>query len=339
MKKSVFFSMVAALALTSCMNNKETATTFKSNEPEEAVKVKVKTVESREVSQLAEFTATVEANKTNEIAPQAPVRIRKVRVEVGAHVSAGQILVDLDDANLNQAKFRLDNQRVEFSRTDELYKIGGVSKSVWDAAKMQLDLLESSYANLLENTTLKSPITGVVTARNYDAGDLYAGTPVYTVQQINPCKILLDVNEQYYSLLKVGTRIDKISLDAYPEETFQGRVSIVYPTINTQTRTFQVEVTIPNQNERVRPGMFARVTLDLGSSQKVCVPDQAVVKQTGSGERFVYVVKDGKAYHSTIELGRRLGNEYEVNSGVEPGSTVVVFGQNLLADGREVEIL
>jgi RND family efflux transporter MFP subunit len=134
--------------------------------------------------------------------------------------------------------------------------------------------------------------------------------------------------------------ISDISLDAYPGETFTGKVSIVYPTVDSNTRTFPVEVTINNPNQRVRPGMFARVTLNFGTTNSVMVPDQAICKQTGSGERFVYVVNaDSTVTHKTIDLGRREGAEYVVNSGVEPGATVVVFGQTLLTDGRKIHVL
>lgn len=340
MKKVFMAFAVLATVFTSCVNNKETATTFRTAETDEAVNVKVKKVEARDVAQLVEFTANVEANKVNSIAPQAPVRIREIKVEVGQQVTAGQALVIMDNTNLNQVKLQLDNNRLEFQRIDELYKVGGCSKSQWDQMKTQLEVLESNYNNMVENTTLRSPINGVVSARNYDNGDLYGGQPVLVVQQISPVKLIINVNEQYFKEVKVGMPIENITLDAYPGEVFTGKVSIVYPTLDAATRTFPVEVKIDNANQRVRPGMFARVTLDFGNANHVCVPDQAIVKQNGSGDRFVYVVgADNRVSFNKVELGRRIGAEYEVISGVEPGSTVVVFGQTLLAAGKKVNIL
>lgn len=340
MKKSFLVFAVFAAMFTSCMNNKETATTFRTEDSDEAVNVKVKKVEARDVAQLVEFTANVEANKINSIAPQAPMRIREIKAEVGDRVSAGQALVVMDNTNLNQVKLQLDNTRLEFNRIDELFKVGGCSKSQWDQVKTQLDVLESNYNNMVENTTLRSPINGVVTARNYDKGDLYQGQPVLVVQQISPVKLIINVNEQYFKNIKVGMPIEHITLDAYPGELFSGKVSIVYPTLDASTRTFPVEVKIDNNNQRVRPGMFARVTLNFGEENHVCVPDQAIVKQAGSGDRFVYVVNnDGRVSYNKVELGRRIDDEYEVISGVEPGATVVVFGQTLLAAGKKVNIL
>ena len=344
MKKSVIMASLATLALcaSSCVGSMETKTTFKTNEKLEAVNVKVKTVNAREIEQLEEFTANVEAEVVNEVAPQSPVRIRKINVEVGDRVAKGQTLVVLDDNTLTQAKLQLDNAETEFNRIDELYKVGGVSKSSWDQTKTQLDVARRAYSNLEENTRLISPINGVVTARNFDNGDLYSGAqPVLVVQQTNPVKLLINVNEQYYSQVKVGMPIDNIALDAYPGETFTGKVSIVYPTLDATTRTFPMEIKISNADQRVRPGMFARVTLNFGTRNRVMVPDQAIVKQTGSGERFVYTFNaaDSTVTHKTIELGRRVGAEYEVVSGVQDGETVVVFGQSLLTDGRNVHIL
>lgn len=343
MKKLAMMASLAIVVLgtVSCTKSEETQTTFKTNEKLEAVNVKVKTVQSRDVDQIQEFTATVEADVVNNIAPQSPVRIRRINVEVGDRVAKGQTLVVLDDNTLAQAKIQLDNAELEFGRYDELYKVGGISKSAWDAQKARVDQQRRAYENLAENARLVSPISGVVTARNYDNGDLYNGqVPVLTVQKVNPVKLILNVSETYFKNVKVGMPISNISLDAYPGESFTGKVSIVYPTVDATTRTFPVEVTINNPQQRVRPGMFARVTLNFGTTNSVMLPDQAICKQTGSGERFVYVVNpDSTVSHRTVDLGRREGAEYVVNSGVESGATVVVFGQTLLTDGRNIHVL
>lgn len=337
----ILASAAMVMLASSCVGGKETPTTFKTNEEAEAVNVKVQTVTAREVSQLEEFTANVEADVTNNIAPQSPVRIRKICVEVGQRVSQGQTLVLLDNNSLDRLKLQLDNTEREFNRTDELYKVGGCSKSAWEQAKAGLDVMRQQYENLVENTRLVSPCSGVVTKRNYDNGDLYNGqVPVLVVEKTSPVKILINVNEQYYSQVKVGMPIENITLDAYPGETFQGKVSIVYPSLDANTRTFPVEVRIANNDQRVRPGMFARVTLNFGSQTRVMLPDQSIVKQTGSGEQYVYVLNaDSTVSHQSVVLGRRLGAEYEAVSGVSDGQTVVIFGQTLLNDGHKVHVI
>lgn len=305
---------------------------------DEKPRVKLAEVSSRPVEQIQEYTATVEAEVKNNIAPSSPVRIDRIFVEVGDRVSKGQKLVSMDAANLKQIKYQLDNQQIEFKRIDELYKVGGASKSEWDAAKMNLDIRETSYKNLLENTSLLSPINGVVTARNYDNGDMYGGgEPVLVVEQITPVKLYINVSEGYFTKVKKGAPVS-VKVDVYGDEEFEGKISLVYPTINPATRTFPVEIQLVNRDQRVRPGMFARATLNFGTADNVVVPDLAIVKQAGSGDRYVYVYKDGKVSYNKVELGRRMGSEYELKSGVPDNSQVVVAGQARLINGTEVEI-
>ena len=301
--------------------------------------VKLASVTSREVDQIEEYTATVEAEAKNNIAPTSPGRISRIFVEVGDHVSKGQKLVQMDAANLKQMELQLANEELEFKRTDELYKVGGASKSEWDAAKTALDVRRTSFDNLKENTQLLSPISGVITERNFDNGDLYssATTPVLVVEQITPVKLLINVSEPYFPKVTKGMTVT-VKFDVYGDEEFEGKVSLVYPTIDAATHTFPVEIKLPNSNQRVRPGMFGRVTMSFGALQHVVVPDMAVVKRAGSGDRYVYVYKDGKVSYNKVELGRRMGTEYELISGVDDNSQVVIAGQTRLADGVEVEV-
>ena len=301
--------------------------------------VKLASVTSREVEQIEEYTATVEAEAKNNIAPTSPGRIDKIFVEVGDYVSKGQKLVQMDAASLKQLKLQLENEATEFKRVDELYKVGGASKSEWDAAKTTLDVRRTSYNNLLENTQLLSPLNGVVTARNFDNGDLYSSvaTPVLVVEQITPVKLLINVSEPYFPKVKKGMDVS-VKFDVYGDEVFEGKISLVYPTIDATTHTFPVEVKLTNTNKRVRPGMFGRVTLSFGTMNHVVVPDRAIVKRAGSGDRYVYVYKEGKVSYNKVELGRRMGAEYELLSGVDDNSQVVIAGQTRLADGVEVEV-
>lgn len=326
---------VALLMLVSCSGEKKEDTTETVNEK---VKVKVEKVSAQDVEQLSEFTATVTANITNKIAPQTNFRIEKLFAEVGDHVKEGQLLVKMDATNLKQAKIQLDNQETEFKRLDELYKVGGTSKSAWDAQKTTLDVARASYKNLQENTQLLSPIAGVVTARNYDNGDMYSGgNPIYVVEQIRPVKLLINVSESFFTKVKKGNDVD-IRLDVYGDEVFKGKVSLIYPTIDPATRTFPVEIKIANNDERVRPGMFARVIMDFGSQNHVVAPDLSIVKQSGAGDRYIYVYKDGKVSYQMVQLGRRMDNKYEIISGVADGDMVVTSGQSRLTNGMEVEI-
>ena len=330
-----FIPVAAFAVLMSCSGEKKEETTVN-----EKVKVRVETVHKQDVEQLSEFTATVEANISNRIAPQSPVRISKLHVEVGDHVRAGQLLATMDATSLNQLKLQLDNQEKEFSRIDELYKVGGISKSVWDAQKTALDVSHATYKNLQENNQLLSPISGVVTSRNYDNGDMYSGAqPVYIVEQIRPVKLMVNVSESLFTNVKKGMDVD-VKLDVYGDELFKGKVNLVYPTIDPLTRTFPIEIRITNTDEKIRPGMFARVTLNFGALQHIVAPDQAVAKQAGSGDRYIYVYKtNGTVSYQKVELGRRMGSRYEIVSGVEDGDQVVITGHDRLSNGLQVEVV
>lgn len=308
---------------------------------DEKPKVKLASVTTRPVDQVQEYTATVQAYATNHIAPSSPVRIEKIYVEVGDRVGKRQKLVQMDASGLKQLKLQLDNQATEFTRIDELYKIGGVSKSEWEASKMTLEMRQTSYKNMLENTALVSPISGVVTARNYDSGDMYGGgTPVVTVEQIMPVKLLINVSESYFTRIAKNSTVS-VKFDVYGEEEFEGKVNLLYPTIDPTTRTFVVEIRLDNRDMRVRPGMFARVTLNFGTADHVIIPDKAIIKQAGSGERYVYVCQDGVVYRRVVQLGRRMNDEYEIVSGIDHDARVVISGQyqSSIKDSVRVEVV
>ncbi len=339
--------VIAALALVSCGN--KDADKKQEGKPQ----VKLTTVSQQEVPQTETYTATVESDVKNNISPNIAQRINRILVDVGDRVSRGQVLVQLDAANQDQlqlqlqsAQIQLQHQQIEFNRTAELYTSGGISKSEYESAETQLTVQQKQVAMLRtqlsqasQNTQLTSPISGVVTARNYDNGDMYSmGLPVLTIEQLNPVKLICNISETYFKDVTVGMPVD-IQLDAYGDELFGGKVSIVYPSIDKATHTFPVEVNLPNGDQRVRPGMFARATVNFGSVERVLIPDMALVKQVGAGDRYVYVYKDGKVKYQKVELGKHMGDQYEVISGVTPNSQIVVAGQTRLKDGAEVEVV
>ncbi len=300
--------------------------------------VKLADVRVESVDQLQVYSATVEGDIKNNIAPSTPIRIDKILVEVGDNVRKGQKLVQMDESNLRQLELQIKNQEVQFNRIDELYKVGGVSKAEWDNTNMTLEVNRTAYENLLTNTQLKSPIDGVVTERNYDNGDIYNGSKaVLVVQSIAPAKLIINVSEQYFSRVKLND-IVTIELDAYPGMQFSGDVNLIHPTVDAATHTFPVEILVKNSDRKLRPGMFARVTLNLGTENHVVVPDIAVVKRVGSGDRYVYVYENGTVRYCKVELGQRMGDRYELLSGISENAQVVVAGQNKLIDGVEVEV-
>lgn len=335
MKYQVFIlSTLTAAMLASCGKKEQAAAVA----TEELPIVTVDIAHRIDVPQNKVYTANVEAENINNIAPATPNRIKSINVEVGDRVRKGQVLVELDKSNIDQLRINLEQIEREYNRAVQLLQIGAGTQQAVDQLKAQLDAAKSQYDNLLENTVLRTPITGVVTARNYDPGDMTGSLPVLTVGQLAPVvKVMINVSENDLATLRQGQPVD-VTFDAYPGETFSGKVQRIYPTVDTATRTFEVEVRIANATEKLKPGMFARVSIDLGTQQNVVVPDRAVVKQTGSGNKYVYVLKGNTVSYNRVDLGQRLDNVYELLSGIEDGDTVVITGQTRLADGVKVEV-
>lgn len=292
----------------------------------------------RSVPESRSYTANVEAENLNNISPAMANRIRRIHVDVGDHVSRGQVLVELDAATADQQRISLENTETEYNRAVELLRIGAGTQRSVDQLKAQLDAASAQYRNTMDNTVLRSPISGVVTARNYDDGDMTGQLPVLTVGQVTPSvKVTINVNENDLSRVSRGMPVD-ITFDAFPGESFSGKITRLQPAVDVATRTFQAEVSVANPGGRILPGMFARADINLGEHQRVVVPDRAVVKQTGSNGKYVYVYHNGTVSFNKVELGQRLDDAYELISGVNDGDTVVITGQTRLADGAAVRI-
>ena len=299
--------------------------------------VSVAQVFVREVPQDAVYTSTVQAFVKNNIAPQSGNRIAKINVEIGDFVKKGQVLAEMDMIQLHQAELQMKNNEIELARLRGLFDAGGLSQSDLDAIELAYKVSKAQYDNLLENSVLRSPVDGVITARNYDQGDMYTmSAPLFTVEQIVPVKLLVGVSESDYSKVKKGDSVE-VTADAIPGKTFYGKINRIYPTVDPATRTFTVEVKIDNAYKTLRPGMFVRATVNFGTNNNVVIPDVAVVKQQGSGERFVYVLNaDNTVTYKKVVLGRRMGSEYEVLEGLEDGDKIVIGGQIRLKDGVKV---
>ena len=302
--------------------------------------VKVVDAKSEIVPIDEKYSVTLQAYAINNIAPQSGGRIISIKAEVGDFVEKGQVLAQMDKAQLEQAELQLNNLKSEYDRAKALYEKGGVSKSDFETIELQYKVANTTYENLLTNTILKSPLNGVVSARNYDEGDMYTmSAPLYVVQQINPIKAFVAVSEKNYSLLKKGIEVE-FTPEALNGKTYVGKVTRIHPTVDAATHTIVAEVTIDNPKFELRPGMYSSARVIFSKGDVIVVPDTAVLKQQGSGVRTVYVLKaDGTVELRIVEVGRHIGSEYVILSGVQAGEKVVVSGQSLLRSGIKVEVI
>ena len=336
MKKNSVLALSLVLLIAGCNSGEQQTKSVESAIPE----VKVQTVFKQMVEQEQIYTATIAPNSRNMIASyQSTMRIEKIMVEVGDNVTAGQLLVQMEQSNYLQAKMQIENLKVDYQRIEALYQSGGISKQQLDQLKVQLDVTQETLDNLEKNTFLKSPVNGIITQRNFDNGDLTGGQAILQVQQLNPLKVSINIQENYFPYVRRQMSA-AIRLESYPDEVFEGKVNLIYPTIDPVSHTFTTELLVNNAAMKIRPGMFARVTFNFGSAEHIVIPDMAVVRQPGVNDRYTYVLNaNNTVSYTKILLGQRLGSAYEILSGLNDGDRVVIAGASRLIDGTTVKVV
>jgi len=341
----------AGMLVTSCQNGaQETAKAkpaeTKTEKKEKAYPVKIQKIEQQTIDKTVEYTANLLAFEENYIAPAAPGQITKIYVEAGDRVKKGQKLVEMDRTQLDQAIIQYKSLEIDFQRMDTLYKTGSISKQQYDQIKTQYDVLKTNIAFLRKNTTITAPYSGIITGRFFEEGEIFSGAPntqagkaaIVTLNQINKLKAAINVSEKYFPMLKKGMHSEIFS-DIYPNDIFDARISLIYPTIDAMTRSFRVELMVPNAKETLRPGMFVRSELKLGETDAFIAPAIAVLKQEGTNNRYVFVHKNGKALRVEVELGKRFDDKLEiVSNDINKGDELIVVGQASLLDGYSVEV-
>jgi membrane fusion protein (multidrug efflux system) len=311
-------------------------------------RVKTMLLEKQKVARKIDYTASLLAYEEIYYAPASPGRIEEINVEVGSRVAKGDVIARMEKTQLMQASEQLQNARSNFERMDTLYKLKSISEQQYEAAKTQYEVIKTNVDFLARNTTLVSPINGIVTGKYFESGELYSGAPntaagkaaIVTLMQINPLKARINISETYYPMLKKGMKA-MVKVDIYPQREFRGEVFRVYPTISADTRTFPVELVINNADEVLRPGMFARVSLDLGDAKVLIVPSMAVVRQEGTNDRYVFRAEgDTAARKIRVEIGERYDDKVEIISdSVKEGDPLIVSGQEKLMDKSSITIV
>ncbi len=313
---------------------------------QEKVLVVLKELEKTTVVNDVRVTGVVEAYEEAYIGAPTPSRIERILVDVGDHVDKGQLLVQMDRTQLFQAKVQLDNILADLRRMDTLLTVGAVTQQQYDQLKTQYEVAASNVDNLAKNTEIRANIPGVITGRFNSDGEIFSMTPataagkpaIVSLKQIQPVKITIGVSERYFPIVETGQDA-VVVLDILSDRQFTGRVSRIYPTIDRMSGTFRVEILIDNADLSLRPGMFARVALHLGTMEGLLVPALAVRKQVGSDERFVFVVENGVAHRRRVTIGRSFDDRLEILAGLEEGEMLVVSGQHNLMDQLEVNIV
>lgn len=335
MKKSLMMLIVAATMVACNSKDEETAA-----KKEAVVDVKVATATIMPVDLYETYTSEIKAYKENDITPAAQgLHIDQIRVDVGDEVKEGDVIVTLDQTTLKQQELNLATLQDSYNRMKPVHEAGGVSDQQLIELENTLNLQKEVVEQLRKNSTIKSPISGVVTARNFYSGDLFAAMPILHIMQIDKLKVMANVSEQFYPNVKVGDEVT-IEVDIFPGKQFAGKVSRINPALDASTRTVGVEITIPNADKVLRPGMYARATFNMGQRESIMIDDVALQKQSGSSERFVYVIdENGVVDYRFVKDGRRVGNKVEILEGLKAGDKVATTSFVRLMDGRKVNIV
>ena len=332
--------MAAVASLVACggKGGEKAATTTK----KEAEKVKVLTLESERISKTLELSSTLEGYETMNISPSITGHIEHIYVEVGSRVQKGAMLVRMDQTQLNTTRINLASTKTELDRVTALKASGSVSEQVYDQTKAGYDQLVEAERFQNENTFVKAQFAGVISAKNYEDGEMYTGAPILTLTQISRLKAIINIPETYFPKVKQGMKVE-VESDIYPGEVFPATIEIVYPTVDPQSHTFQAKLNIPNNSEKIRPGMYVRTRLAVGEVDAIVVPYQSVLKLTGSNDRYVFVNEEGTARRVAVTLGQRFDDRIEVlpieESTMKAGDQLVVTGQARLVDGDKLEIV
>lgn len=230
------------------------------------------------------------------------------------------------------------NRRAKFPEREEYCASRAVFFRDGKPANIMPNVLRGEFSECIDDPVEKADFSGVISAKNFENGELYSGMPILTLIQINTLKSIVNIPEAYFPMIKAGTKV-QLTSDIYKGRTFEGTIEIIYPTIDPNTHTFQAKVRIPNAKEELRPGMYMSVNIDLDNIEAIIVPYQSVLKLQGANERYVFINNDGYAKRVVVEMGKRFDDKIEIISNdIKEGDELVVVGQAKLVDGVKLNI-
>ncbi len=345
--QNALLTVLAGALLISC-NMQPPGTATAADAPVEKIQpVKVMPLDYRETAVEQIVTSTVVAFEETHLSPSLQGRIRSVKVDVNDRVTKGQLLVEMDRTQLDQTRLQYQQLKTDLARMDTLIKHGSITQQAYDQMKAQVESTELVLTNLEENTLLRAPYSGIITGKYFNDGELFSPAPntpsgkaaLVSMMQLDPVKVMVNLSESYLPLVKEGM-VATVTTDVYPDLQFTGRVFRIHPTINAATRTFAVEVKVPNKQHTLKPGMFARVSLHMGETEALIVPSIAVLQQSGTNQRYVMLHENGTARKVTVQVLNRIDDQLEISSpDIQGGEELIYAGQSRLDDGDRVNVV
>ena len=283
------------------------------------------------------------ANEEVILRPEFEGKIVRIHFNEGQKVNKGDLLVSLDDsiyrAELKQAEARLRLSEANTRRINALRKKGLSNEQEEDQAVSELGVNKASSVlarTRLQKMAIHAPFDGTIGLRHTSEGDyLPRGQDIVTLINSNPIKLEFRIPEIYLSEVAVGQTVE-VRVDAFRGETFNGEVYAIAPEVDVGGRSFMVRARISNDDNRLVPGLFAQVVLELERKANALLIPEAALMPAGD-KQYVYRIDDGKAVRAEVSLGLRQGDQVEVVSGLQPGARVITAGQMKIMDGSKVQ--
>jgi membrane fusion protein (multidrug efflux system) len=309
-----------------------------------AIPVETASVEATRLPQAITAVGSLRSDESVTLRPEVAGRIAAIQFKEGQRVTKGATLVRLDAAinvaELQQARANYTLAKSKFDRAVDLAQSKFISGQARDEAENNLKVAEASLALVearLAKTEIKAPFSGIIGLRSVSLGDyVKEGADLVNLEAIDPLKVDFRVPEVYLRQVQSGQPLE-ITLDAYPNKTFQGNVLAVNPLLDAAGRSVVIRAQVKNQDASLRPGMFARVRLiTRDAAEALVVPEQALVPQ--GNEQYIFKVVDNRAVRAKVDVGQRRDGKAEILSGVAAGDVVVTAGQQRLRDGVPVSL-
>lgn len=351
--RKYFILLVLTLGLVGCAAPEEQN---QESTEEQATPVGLATVETQTLRETIQAVGTLRADQTVQISPEIAGRVESVEFEEGDTVSKGDTLIQLDDDKLRQqydsarysleeAEASLRNARQTYERNKRLRDQDVISaqqfddsREAFESAQARVQRLEAQVAEArenLEDATIKAPFDGSIGSREIDAGNyVQPGTVLTTLYKLDPLEVRFTVAERFSGRARRGQSVN-VHVTAYPGTSFPGEVYFVSPSVREQTRDLLIKARLPNDDYRLKPGMFGRVQLITATrTDRPVVPAEALVPEQGG--YFLFRVEDGKAKRHSVEIGLREPGRVEIRNGLDPGDKVIRSGQQSVTDGMKV---
>lgn len=295
-------------------------------------------LKTTDVARELNLSSTLEGYVTMNVSPSVTGIIQKINVQVGSMVKKGDVLVQMDPQQYNNTKLTYENLKTDVTRMQSLVATGVISQQAYDQSVMAMNQAAESLRFLEENTFVKAGMSGAIALKNYEPGELYSGQPILVIATLNPLRLYVNVPENYYPQVKMGMKTSLTS-DVYPGETFVGTVDLISPVVDPASHTFSVRIKIPNDSQKLHPGMYCHASISLAHTNALLVPYQSVQKLTGANDRFIYLNDNGRAKRVFVTLGDRYDDMIEVIADeVKEGVEVITTGADKLVDGVSIKV-